>query len=130
MSEPERLSVPVSNDAISRLLAAALGIARLTTSRTLPHTPVPRDLGRALKLFVHADARQAEQILVPCSQCRTSSYSGSPGRKRKSLGCFGGPDRDRTDDLFHAMENRGRTLLTANELRDCTTGETGTVGAI
>jgi hypothetical protein len=106
--EPERLSVPVSNDAISRLLAAALGFERLTTSRTLPHIPGPRDLGRALKLSVHADAWQAGQILVPCSQCKASSCSGSAGRKRKTLGCFGGPDRDRTDDLFHAMEARSQ----------------------
>ena len=86
--EPERLSVPVSNDAISRLLAAALGFERLTTSRTLPHIPGPRDLGRALKLSVHADAWQAGQILVPCSQCKASSCSGSAGRKRMSLGCL------------------------------------------
>jgi hypothetical protein len=29
---------------------------------------------------------------------------------------FGGPDRDRTDDLFHAMENQQLTAQTAKEL--------------
>ena len=29
---------------------------------------------------------------------------------------IGGPDRDRTDDLFHAMENQQLTAQTAKEL--------------
>jgi hypothetical protein len=32
------------------------------------------------------------------------------------LEIFGGPDRDRTDDLFHAMENQQVTAQTAKEL--------------
>ena len=34
---------------------------------------------------------------------------------------FGGPDRDRTDDLFHAMEARSQTAPQAHTLRDTTT---------
>jgi hypothetical protein len=45
-------------------------------------------------------------------------------------GLFGGPDRDRTDDLFHAMENSARRLQTAKDLTAGTTGKTGTMGAI
>ena len=34
----------------------------------------------------------------------------------KLLKGFGGPGRDRTDDLFHAMENQQLTAQTAKEL--------------
>ena len=47
----------------------------------------------------------------------------------KLLKYFGGPDRDRTDDLFHAMENQQLTVQTAKELCAGITGKTGTVGA-
>jgi hypothetical protein len=40
---------------------------------------------------------------------------------------FGGPERNRTDDLFHAMENPSRRLLTGKKLL---IGRTGTVGVI
>jgi hypothetical protein len=33
---------------------------------------------------------------------------------------FGGPDRDRTDDLFHAMEARSQTAPQAHIRRDAT----------
>jgi Aminotransferase class-III len=42
---------------------------------------------------------------------------------------FGGPDRDRTDDLFHAMENQQLTAQTAKELLAGKAVKTGTVGA-
>ena len=32
---------------------------------------------------------------------------------------IGGPDRDRTDDLFHAMEARSQTAPQAHTLRHC-----------
>ena len=35
------------------------------------------------------------------------------------LEIFGGPDRDRTDDLFHAMEARSQTAPQAHLLRGC-----------
>jgi hypothetical protein len=46
------------------------------------------------------------------------------------LDLIGGPDRDRTDDLFHAMEKPSRRLQTANDLRVGMTDKTGTVGGI
>ena len=39
-------------------------------------------------------------------------------------------DRDRSDDLFHAMEATVCRLQTAKDLQAGTTGKTGTVGAI
>jgi hypothetical protein len=47
----------------------------------------------------------------------------------KGLGLRGGPDRDRTDDLFHAMENQQLTAQTAKELSAGIAVKTGTVGA-
>jgi hypothetical protein len=38
---------------------------------------------------------------------------------------FGGPDRDRTDDLFHAMRVQKSKLLTDKKLRDDKTGPIG-----
>ena len=35
------------------------------------------------------------------------------------LEMIGGPDRDRTDDLFHAMEARSQTAPQAHELKEC-----------
>ena len=32
---------------------------------------------------------------------------------------IGGPDRDRTDDLFHAMEARSQTAPQAHILQEC-----------
>ena len=46
------------------------------------------------------------------------------------LEIIGGPDRDRTDDLFHAMEATTCRLQTAKDLSAVTTGKTGTVGVI
>src|ERR1035437_9216550 len=47
----------------------------------------------------------------------------------KELRLYGGPDRDRTDDLFHAMENQQLTAQTAKELSAGIAVKTGTVGA-
>ena len=47
----------------------------------------------------------------------------------KGLGLRGGPDRDRSDDLFHTMENQQLTAQTAKELSAGIAVKTGTVGA-
>jgi len=43
---------------------------------------------------------------------------------------FGGPDRDRTDDLFHAIIRNQPKLLTDNHLLAGITGKTGILGSI
>ncbi len=35
------------------------------------------------------------------------------------IGFYGGPGRDRTDDLFHAMEARSQTAPQAHVLQGC-----------
>jgi hypothetical protein len=45
------------------------------------------------------------------------------------LELIGGPDRDRTGDLFHAMKCQSPELLKTNSLWAGITGQTGTVGA-
>jgi len=42
---------------------------------------------------------------------------------------IGGPGRDRTDDLFHAMENQQLTAQSAKDLWAGIAVKTGTVGA-
>ena len=46
------------------------------------------------------------------------------------LDVIGGPGRDRTDDLFHAMENQQLTAQTAKDLTTGTTGTTGKTGTV
>jgi hypothetical protein len=40
-------------------------------------------------------------------------------KKLNNLGLHGGPGRDRTDDLFHAMEARSQTAPQAHMLQGC-----------
>ncbi len=67
-------------------------------------------LGRAFTADP-ADRREVERGRMPLDEVHTSLdrfRSGRPGFRREYVCALGGPDRDRTGDLFHAMEARSQ----------------------
>src|ERR1700690_2527431 len=98
------LSIPELNDATSSSLATARAVAPQPRCRTALGKPESKVRARGLKSSVRVGAPPGEPPVGRRSRYRTFWCVRFEGRKRRAYRKNGGPGRDRTDDLFHAME--------------------------
>jgi hypothetical protein len=104
----KRQLIPELSDATSSSLAAARAVALQPRYRTVLDKPESKVLVRELKSSVRVGVPTGESPVARRSRYRTFRCVRSEGRKRQAYRKDGGPGRDRTDDLFHAMEARSQ----------------------